>query len=102
MVSIICNESKCTNELLCMYCAGSHKYENCPDKNTIKCGNCKYNCEKYKIKKDINHLPNDTVKCTILKNKINRLLTTTNYPFLPELPRYINNINKQKKEEKKN
>lgn len=80
--------SKCKNEPICMKCAGAHKTTNC-NSDMIKCMNCSYSNKTYKKNYNTNHLCYDTQACQILNNKIKREIDNTDYPCLPEVPRYM-------------
>ena len=81
--------AKCKNEICCLKCAGKHLTIQCNDTSENTCINCFYSNTKYKTSLEVNHMANDTERCAILKNKLNRYIDMTDYPIRPTLPRYI-------------
>ena len=82
------NTAKCSNIICCLRCAGSHLTIQCSDTSGNTCINCFYS--------------NDTEKCAILKNKINRYIDMTDYPIRPTIPRYVGNVENNNKNTKVN
>ena len=79
------NASKCRNDSVCLKCAEKHKVVEC--KNTkVECINCVFNNIKYRTNLTTNHLATDRINCTILKNKIKKIINSTDYPIAPSLP----------------
>lgn len=78
--------SKCKNPECCVYCAGPHEGSKCPDPRNLKCLNCLYVNEKFKLKRETNHCAMDSEKCHTLKTKINKYISTTDYPIRPIVP----------------
>lgn len=76
--------NKCLNTLTCLKCSGNHLTNDCKSQN-LKCSNCIYSNEKYNTKFDAHHAAYDDVSCHILKNKINKIIATTDYPLSPKI-----------------
>ena len=86
------NSYKCSNDLTCLKCAGSHISAQCQIKDNFTCVNCFYSNAKYKTNFEVNHMANDSEKCKILKGKINRDIDMTDYPVRPYVPRLIGKV----------
>ena len=86
------NGYKCKNATTCLKCAEAHQSKLCRNEKH-KCPNCHYyNNSRYNSKYDTNHVANDSMLWTILKNKLKRCIDLTDYPEKPVLPRYIGRI----------
>lgn len=51
----------------------------CNQKNSLKCNNCTYNKEKYKLKIDTAHAAFDRGKCDTYKHLVRRRIQQTDY-----------------------
>lgn len=83
------NGSKCRNDPVCLICAEEHSTSACNKKNNICCTNCKYVNEKYGKKIKTDHMPYDSEKCEVLRNKINKEINSTEYNIKPSIQRYV-------------
>lgn len=92
---------KCINPHCCLKCAGSHITIKCDNNAENKCINCLYSNNKYKTNLQINHMANDTEKCSILKKKIERYIDMTDYPISPTVPRFVGNVENYKEDNSK-
>lgn len=91
------NTLKCKNELCCLKCAGKHFTQQCDNQTEKACVNCFHCNTKYETNLEIDHMANDTVKCSILKRKIERYIDMTDYPINPTIPRYVGNVENYRK-----
>ena len=86
------NSEKCRNKIVCLKCAGAHMTSKCTGDKPNKCTNCCYSNSTHGTSYDINHFAIDSIKCEILKTKINKFINSTKYEFVPKVPRYLGKI----------
>lgn len=83
------SKNKCKEPVeTCFKCGGAHDITVCSS-NILRCANCVYYNDKYKLDRDVSHCLNDLLNCASLKSIINRVLSTTNYPWTPILPTFL-------------
>ena len=90
------NGAKCHNDTAYSKCAGKHETHLCTN-NTIRCGNCLYNNNKYKTKSDVSHSAHNSDTCPIFKSKIKKYIEMTDYPIKPNIPTYTGIADNQQK-----
>lgn len=75
----------------CIFCAGDHSAGECTVEleKHFKCPNCVYANEKYGHKYDTCHIATDVQCCEILKKRLSKLIDNTDYPYPPELPKFL-------------
>lgn len=84
------SHKKCSNETKCLNCAGDHPTKTCTAQ-VNKCLNCTYYNEKFNKSRSTDHCATDTC-CEYLAFKFNQIITTTDYPAKPILPKSLGNI----------
>lgn len=72
--------SKCKNSISCLKCSGKHLTSECTS-TTLVCTNCEYANKHYNQHNQTEHAAYDDAKCIILKNKINKKVSSTDYPI---------------------
>ena len=86
------NSIKCTNDLTCLKCVGSHISAHCQIKDNLTCVNCFYSNTEYKMNFNFNHMANGSEKFKSLKDKINLDIDMTDYPVKLNVPRLIGKV----------
>lgn len=81
------SSKKCSNDKMCMRCAGNHTVFECAKikgKNfQNKCANCSFYNYKFNKNLSTNHSAYDLDKCEALKNRIKKITDCTDYPIAP-------------------
>jgi hypothetical protein len=91
--------NKCRNQTTCSTCAENHPAVQCKNQN-LKCPNCDYSNINYKTNYNTNHNALDSEQCTILKNKINKYIASTDYPLEPIYQRYFGKVERPRSQPK--
>lgn len=86
------SSSKCRNEACCLYCAEAHEAGECRNWTKLKCSDCVHANENHGAKLKVNHCAIDCVNCDILKRKINKCISSTDYPITPIIPKYAGRV----------
>jgi len=73
----------------------NHLTKDC-NTNLVKCTNCNFINDKFKLNKNDKHTAYDDTSCDLLKNRINKKVGTTNYPVPPILTSLKNILEKSK------
>lgn len=84
--------TKCRNDPNCLKCAGPHLSRNCDGTKPTCCANCSYSNKTFGTKYNCEHVTMDSEMCVILKNKIKKVMDTTDYTIKPLFPRFLGKI----------
>lgn len=80
--------NKCQQPLCCAHCSGAHDTRNCTQKGVVtKCIICIRANKFLNKKRNIEHVAGDFQKCESYRSKWEKVVSMTNYPYRPSLPR---------------